>query len=196
MKLSPIIKLAGGKTKLLPVLMQNLPDLTDTTAYVEPFFGGGALFLHLKSLEKPPFKEYIINDLNPDIYNLMSVVKSEPELFIQFLNELVIRHTGSGLPSREIFNRLRSHFGKYDVTAPDIDRAVKFIYLNKNCFNGLIRYNSKGIFNAPIGDYKNPSLYNREDILNCSLVLKKVKISNLDFDGVVSNLLKNKKLQL
>jgi DNA adenine methylase len=186
-----IIKIAGGKTKLLPVLMQHLPDTQNLSTYVEPFFGGGALFFHLKKTKLSIFKEYVLNDLNSDIYNLMETVKYSPEDLMLALDSRKITHESN---NKECYNNIRSNFGKYTVIAPNICRAANFLYLNKTCFNGLIRYNAGGIFNSPMGKYDNPTLYTKESILEGSLALKRSKMYNCDFDTLLSTLSRKNKL--
>ena len=134
--------------------------------YFEPFLGGGAVFFHLRP------KRAVLSDLNPDLINAFTVVRDDPEGLMAALNEHLGRRTEE------------SYF--YEVRAQDrsslspVDRAVRTIFLNKTCFNGLYRVNSEGKFNVPWGGYKNPTLYDRENILAASALLrgKKVVLAN------------------
>ena len=135
--LRPVLKWAGGKTQLLGEIIPRIP--LKYGRYVEPFFGGGALFFALKP------EGAIISDSNPELINLYNAVASDVENVIEYL---------SGYSNtEEVFYKLRSLDW---TTLPQSAAAARTIFLNRTCFNGLYRVNRKGQFNVPFGRYKNP----------------------------------------
>lgn len=162
----PFIKWVGGKTQLLGELIERVPK--NYKSYFEPFIGGGALFFALQP------KIAFLSDINEELINTYKVIKSSPDILIKELG----KHKHEEDYFYQIRNSDRSkEFKKWN----NIERAARLIYLNKTCFNGLYRVNSKGEFNTPFGSYKNPKIVDRENILNCSLVLKQTQITNRSF---------------
>jgi DNA adenine methylase len=165
----PVLKWAGGKSALLPQLISNFPDKFDR--YVEPFLGGGAVFL---SLRNPTTA--LINDANPELVNLYSIIRDEPEALMAALDGLQTNY------SEAFYYQMRSSVPDNDVAC-----AARTIFLNKTGFNGLYRQNSKGIFNVPFGKrMRCPVLYRREALIEVSHRLKCVAISNVDFASVIA----------
>lgn len=145
----PIVKWVGGKRGILDKLVNAMPDEYDS--YYEPFAGGAALFLAQSPLEHKAF----ISDLNSDLINLYTVVQSNSEALMNRLDKMAEAH------SKEYYYEVRSQHNLVDP----LERAARFLFINKTGFNGLIRYNSKGEINTPWGHKKNPvKLYVREDI--------------------------------
>lgn len=145
--LTPFIKWVGGKRQLLGKIDELLPSHYNT--YFEPFLGGGAVLLHLKP------NRAVVNDLNEELTNTWRTVKENT----QELRELLRVHQGNN--SKEYFLDLRSvdRDGRIEKFS-NIERAARFIYLNKTAFNGMWRVNSKGQHNVPYGKYKNPKIDN------------------------------------
>jgi DNA adenine methylase len=165
------IKAVGGKTKLVPTIMQHVPVFSGH--YHEPFVGGGAVFLALYEAERLAYGASVLNDANAELINAYSVVKSKTADLIRGLQS--IKH------SKETYYRIRES----ESTMP-LGRAVRFIYLNKSCFNGLYRVNGKGKFNVPIGSYKNPTLVEPEVMQVWSEALKGVELYSEDFEKRLS----------
>jgi DNA adenine methylase len=189
-KLSPVFKCPGGKRRLIPFILKHLPEEFDETfTYVEPFVGGGALALHL--LEKNPNQKVIINDFNYHIYNLWVVVQKDPD---GLMSEYDLFCKTDNISS--LYSELRDSLPPLqDTVLPEYetDLAATFLFLNKNSFNGLIRYNSKGQFNAPLGKYNSIQTYNKKNLLKVSKAINNVTICNKDFETVVKDLLPIKK---
>jgi DNA adenine methylase len=138
--------------------------------YIEPFLGGGAVFFHLRP------KRAILSDSNPDLVNAFQVVRDHPAALMNALDGLARFRL-----SEEYFYQIR----RWDPsTLSPVGRAARTFFLNKTCFNGLYRVNSKGAFNVPWGDYKNPSLYDRENILVASALLRRKTILLDDYREV------------
>jgi len=130
------LKWAGNKTKVLPHI---IPHIGYPKRYCEPF--GGSLAVALNT----PAEQYILNDVNKDLVAIYrSLVNANDDSFIQYCEELFVPENNT----REAYLELREHFNQATDTT---ERARLFIYLNKHCFNGLSRYNSKGDFNVPYG---------------------------------------------
>lgn len=165
------IKWAGGKRRLIKNLAFLFPKKIDR--FFEPFLGGGVIFFYIKQKYNPRY--IMISDNNPELINAFKVVKTKPKELITKLSEHKKRH------SKKYYYRIRTVDPKI---LSRIERAARFIYLNKTCFNGLYRVNSKGQFNVPIGRYKNPEIFNKERILLASSFLRRVKVKKQDFEKI------------
>ncbi len=181
-KAKPFIKWVGGKTQLLgeidKQIMSLLSDNKDYT-YIEPFVGGGAVLFWI--LQKyPNIKRAIINDLNHDLINTYKIVKDNPKELIESLSDIQNKYLSLQENDRKSF--FLEQRALFNTDSQDsLQRATLFIFLNKTCFNGLYRVNSKGKFNVPFGKYKNPRILDEQTILSDSAVLQKVEILNVDF---------------
>jgi len=182
-KAKPFLKWAGGKTQLLPVIDSYLPESfsreKDVT-YIEPFVGGGAMLFFM--LQKyPNIKRAIINDINPHLVKTYSVIRDTPYSLIEYLDELQNKYRI--LPDydaqKEFYLNIRNRFNSEVLT--DIEEAAFMIFMNRTCFNGLYRENSKGGFNVPFGKYVNPTICDDALIIADSELLQKVEILNGDF---------------
>lgn len=172
----PFLKWVGGKTQLLEDINRLKPKNIKT--YYEPFVGGGSVFLNLQP------KKIIINDYNSELINTYNVVKNNVD---ELINELKVHEENN---SKDYFYELREwdrNGALKDKT--DVERAGRFIYLNKTCYNGMFRVNSQGQFNVPYGRYKNPNIVNEEIIRADSTFLNKhnVVALNMDFEKAVEN---------
>ncbi|AVX19226.1 DNA adenine methylase [Carboxydocella sporoproducens DSM 16521] len=162
-QIKPLVKWAGGKTQLLDTITKFLPESFDR--YIEPFIGGGALYFFLEP-EKP-----IIIDKNHELINFYRVVRDN-------LDEMIEELT-SYKNDAEFYYYIRK-LQPHQLT--NIQRAARFLYLNKTGYNGLWRVNKKGEFNVPFGKYKNPKLIDRENLMRARELLKRTEILFGDFD--------------
>lgn len=182
----PFVKWAGGKRQLLPTIRENLPNnLRDNNInkYIEPFIGGGAVLFDL--IQSYDFEEIIINDYNEDLANLYSHIKSDVINLISNLKDLSDAYLKLDSENRpKFFYDIRNFYNR--ANKGTIEKSAYFIFLNKTCFNGLYRVNSKGGFNVPHGRYKNPMILDEENLLNVSKALSNVKIFSGDFTSVES----------
>jgi DNA adenine methylase len=163
---SPVVKWVGGKRQLLGEIEKRIPKFE---RYFEPFIGGGATLFHFQP------KESFISDINEDLINLYKTIRDFPEELIESLKI----HQNTPEYFYEIRSLDRSENFK---NLSNIEKASRFLYLNKSGFNGLYRVNSRGEFNVPFGKYKNPVYAIPENIRECSCFLKSVKIENGDFE--------------
>lgn len=178
----PFIKWVGGKTQLLVDIERRLPlnfGRLDNITYIEPFVGGGAAMFYLLN-KYPNIHHAVINDINPKLITTYRVIKQSPDVLIDELSlleqqYLPLEHEGR----TELFIEKRRRFNEDALT--DVEVAALFIFLNKTCFNGLYRENSKGKFNVPHGRYAQPLICDRATILADSLVLQRVEILCGDF---------------
>jgi DNA adenine methylase len=141
---SPVLKWAGGKRRLLSQYEPHFP--TEFGSYYEPFFGGGAVFFWL--FNRGLFQDSVfLSDVNPELVNFYTILRDDCESLIQKLRGHHRRH------DHDYYYKTRAM--KQRQMKP-VNRAARLMYLNRTCFNGLYRVNSKGEFNVPMGRYKNP----------------------------------------
>ena len=166
MKAKPFVKWAGGKGQLLNKLEKRLPSyvLKEKTIprYVEPFVGGGAMFFYLQG--RYEIRESYLSDNNADLILTYEVIKKDAQELINELLKIENSHLQKSEDERkENYYRIREAYNSQEIDYQTmsqewIERAAYFIFLNKTCFNGLYRLNSKGLFNVPFGRYKNPKM--------------------------------------
>ena len=166
------VKWAGGKKQLLEQLKPLFPK--EIERYFEPFVGGGAVAFFIIKNYKP--KEILISDTNEELINAYNVIKNNVDELVVVLNKYKSNH------SKENYYKTRA---ENPIVLSDVSRAGRFIYLNKTCFNGLYRVNSKGQFNVPIGSYKNPSIVMEKNLREISSLLKNVKIKVMSFENIL-----------
>ena len=164
----PILKWAGGKTQMLGELMPRVPKTYGR--YIEPFFGGGALFFSLKP------ENAIIADSNPELINMYLQVANNVDDVIEYLQKYE--------NTSEMFYEVRSLDWQ---TLPKAEAAARTIYLNKTCFNGLYRVNRSGQFNTPFGKYKNPKICDVDALRLASEALRKADILCGDYKLVLEH---------
>ena len=153
----PILKWAGGKTQMLGDLLPKVP--TSYGRYIEPFFGGGAMFFALQP------ESAIIADSNPELINMYQEVANHADNVIQYLKQYE--------NTSEMFYAVRSQEW---TTLPKAEAAARTIFLNRTCYNGLYRVNKHGQFNVPYGKYKNPKICDEAGLRAASEALKKADI--------------------
>ncbi|AAB98590.1 TPA: DNA adenine methylase [Methanocaldococcus jannaschii] len=186
MEVKPFLKWAGGKTQILSQIEENLPkELKEGNIkkYIEPFVGGGAVLFYL--LQKYEFKKVIISDINEDLMLCYKVVKNDVDRLIEELSSLRDEFLSLDEEKRkEFYYKVRDDFNKNKNDCDEVKRVAQFIFLNKTCYNGLYRVNKKGEFNVPYGRYKNPKIFDEQNLKNVSKLLKNVKILCGDFEIV------------
>lgn len=162
----PVLKWAGGKRRLLEQYAAYFPS--HFQAYHEPFFGGGAVFFWLKLMGRLTGKTCRLNDINPELINFYQVLQSHPEQLFEQLQAHQHQHC------EEHYYRVRKlQPGELD----SVERAARLVYLNRTCFNGLYRENSRGEFNVPMGRYTNPRIFHRPGLEAAALALKGARLS-------------------
>lgn len=183
-KVKPFLKWAGGKGQLLKEIEKQYPFYDNNIKkYVEPFVGGGAVFFDI--LNKYDLESIYISDTNDDLINAYRTIKYNSLELIELLkimeNEYLdkdkVRRKQYYLEKRQIFNDLKiKKSNEFNIL-----KASYLIFLNRTCFNGLYRVNSKGLFNVPMGSYKNPQICDEKNIIAISNKLKRVEIKCADF---------------
>ncbi len=178
----PFIKWVGGKSQLLDEVRKSLPrDFASRqhVTYVEPFVGGGAVMFWILQAY-PNIERAIINDINPELICTYRVIKENVEELITELARIQDEYIPLGTEDRKTyFMEKRARFNMKQI--PPLETAALFIFLNRTCFNGLYRVNSKGEFNVPHGKYANPRICDVDNLRACSAVLQKVEILCGDF---------------
>ncbi|NEP31917.1 MAG: DNA adenine methylase [Moorea sp. SIO3B2] len=191
---SPVLKWAGGKTQLLPQLRERYsPKLRkgSLTTYIEPFVGGGAVFFDI--VNSFDIQKAYLFDTNPELIILYKVIQQDVESLIKELLKL----SNTYLPQddqrrKELYYEYRNKYNRFDkhIDANGYDsdwskRAAITVFLNKTCFNGLYRVNSKGEFNVPVGRYKNPKILNANNLRAVSKLFEIAQIEQRDFSQVL-----------
>lgn len=169
--MKPFIKWAGGKTQLLKVLRVLMPQSYNT--YYEPFLGGGALLFDVL-----PEVAYV-NDINKDLINTYNQVKYNPLSVSNFVTGLDAIHASHADP-KEFYNKIREQYNK-NIGVASAEQAAKFIYLNKHCFNGLYRVNSKGEFNVPFNGRTTGFSCLPSQLEECSTAIRRYTFTSQDF---------------
>lgn len=165
--LRPFLKWAGGKRQLLPEIRILIPSSINT--YYEPFIGAGAVLFDLQP------QRAVLNDINPDLMNVYQVIKDNIESLISDLHKH--RH------DQEYFYQVRNlDRDPCCRSMSPVERASRIIFLNKTCFNGLFRVNSKGHFNVPFGHYKNPKILEEKLLRKVHQYLNTARITLLNTD--------------
>ncbi len=176
--MKPFLKWAGGKKQLLKEIKQYYPFNDNITKYAEPFVGGGAVLFDI--INKCSFEKIYIGDTNAELINTYRVICSNIDDLIELLkdmqNNFLTMETENKkayyLNQRDRFNALKNNH----MPNNNVEKAALMIFLNKTCFNGLFRVNKKGLFNVPMGRYKNPLICDEENLRKVSSKLQKVEI--------------------
>lgn len=171
----PILKWVGGKRQLMGDLTPLLPDKINI--YYEPFVGGGAMLFHVK-----PEKAYI-SDINRDLIRVYNVVKSNVDMLIDELK----KYNNTADKFYEVRSWDRDEVFYAGLT--DVQKAARILFLNKTCYNGLYRVNSKGQFNTPFGKYDNPDIVNESGLRAVHDYFNKasIQISSISYSDVIKN---------
>ena len=173
---SPLLRWAGGKWRLLKLLIKYLPKDISSRYYIEPFIGAGSLFFYLKPISA------FISDANSHLINFYKQIRDFPEEVFNLLYE----HAKNN--GKEYYYQIRE---EYNLSGFTIEQAARFIYLNRTCFNGIFRVNKKGFFNVPYGKKEPPALPTKQNLYLASKILEKSKIEALDYKLALKEARKN-----
>ena len=179
----PFIKWVGGKTQLLDEVRKSLPsnlkDMKDVT-YVEPFVGGGAVLFWILQ-EYPNISRAVINDINAELICTYRAIRNNVDDLILQLSSIQSQYIALDTDSRkDYYLEKRALFNSRNIS--EVETAALFIFLNRTCFNGLYRVNSKGAFNVPHGKYANPKICDEQTLRADSALLQRVEILCGDFE--------------
>ena len=175
----PFVKWAGGKRQIMPEIKKYVPENYDT--FYEPFVGGGAVFFELAP------RKAVLNDYNSELMNVFECIKDEDK-FDKMCTELNHHEANH---SEEYYYQVRNidrDIKKYNKLA-DYKKAARTIYLNKACFNGLYRVNSKNEFNVPFGKKEKVNTYEGQNlgVVHCILNFNDIKLLSTDFEEAVKD---------
>jgi DNA adenine methylase len=193
----PIIKWAGGKSKIFPQLELKLPSELRNgkiKKYYEPFLGGGSFFFNIIHYTK--FDECVISDINEELILFYKVVKFYPEKLLQFLSKFYTEYSNLSDSDKEKYYydlRTTYNFERFNINYEDlsylsIPRAAQFIFLNRTCYNGLFRQNLRGEFNVPFGKNYKPAQIENSNLLYISQLLKNVNLKCEDFEAICNDI--------
>ena len=171
-QIQPFLKWAGGKRQLIPEILKYIPKHFDK--YYEPFLGAGAVFFAVKPIKA------ILNDINIELINVFEVIKDQ-------LKELIIDLKSHEI-SKDYYYKIRKLDRQPDYkNLSNVNKASRIIYLNKTCYNGLFRVSKNNFFNVPFGRYKNPNIYDENNLKLISKYLNESSITffSADFEKVL-----------
>lgn len=196
----PFLKWVGGKRQLLDQFEELYPTelkLKKIKNYYEPFVGGGAVFFDV--VQKYEIENAFLYDINEELILTYKVIQKDVTKLIEFLHKYDTfykkltekKQKEYYYEIRENFNlqRFNINYNKYSENW--IPRAAQTIFLNRTCFNGLFRFNSKGGFNSPMGKYKNPKILDEQNLLNVSKLFEIATIRKADFKEVRNDIKDN-----
>ena len=185
--MNPMIKYRGGKSKEISHFISNMPE--NYNRYIEPFFGGGALYFYLEP------QNAIINDVNTRLYSFYKQMKEKYPIARGQLDEIQIiyernqkeyeaikkQHPEERVENKNeaLYYKMRDMFN-HKIKCEYLDSVVYF-FINKTAYSGMIRYNAKGEYNVPFGRYKN---FNTKLITEEHELLKRTKIYNYDYSEI------------
>lgn len=189
----PFLKWVGGKRQLLEKFQDLYPlELKESKIknYYEPFLGGGAVFFDIA--QNYQVESAYLYDINDELILTYLVVQNDVQKLIDLLAIYSKQYKNLPEPkqkefyyeTRESFNNNRYLTDYHNYSEKWISRAAQIIFLNKTCFNGLFRFNSKGAFNSPQGRYKNPKILDEQNLLNASKLLVNATIKKADFKEI------------
>jgi len=195
-KAKPFIKWVGGKGQLLEQFERYYPEeLKKGTIknYVEPFLGGGALYFSI--LEKYKIQNAYLSDLNHDLILVYKVIQKKHDVLLDFLEHYQKQYDETAIDKRyDLFLAVRRHFNeqRFEINYKKlsdnwIPRAAQFVFLNKTCFNGLFRLNSKGEFNVPFGKNKSAAIFDPNNIIAVSEALQNAEIVQATYSDCYLN---------
>ena len=198
----PFLKWAGGKGQLLEQFQFRFPEELNGEGiikrYYEPFLGSGAVFFWV--MQNCKIEKAYINEFNPEIYLCYVAIQKDVEKVIKYLKSLEKKYRALDLMNQEAFYyQIREKYNqtrrntKFDqhYSKERSERAAMTIFLNRTCFNGLYRVNSKGEFNVPFGRYKNPTICNIQNLRAANRILKGAVVTNNDFSDIKKHIKKD-----
>lgn len=188
MRAKPFLKWAGGKSQLLKPIMKAVETAQSDKQkfiYIEPFVGSGAVFFEVMEQFGDQVKKAVINDRNKDLMQAYRVIRDELPQLLNELEELKASYYNQNSEDsrKSLYYKIRNEFNKRE--AGWAKQTAMLIFLNKTCYNGLYRVNSKDDFNVPFGKYKNPGIYEKNKLEALNFLLQKVTILNRDFNEIL-----------
>jgi len=170
------VKWAGGKSQLINQLRLLFPKKIER--YFEPFVGSGAVFFYLA--QNYTLNYAMLSDINKELINTYRVIRDDVKNLINLLRKHTKKHQVT--PNAYYYN-VRSQEIKHMLPS---ERAARFVYLNKTCYNGLYRVNAKNKFNVPLGISENPAILQEDKLIKCSKLLQNVSLKQMSFDKTVN----------
>lgn len=169
----PFVKWAGGKSQLVGAIAERIPQGRQFRRYVEPFVGAGAMFFWMR--RSFPELSAVIGDSNDELVSAYRAIRDHVDEVVAKLETHAMMHS-------------EEHYYAVRASAPHapVERAARFIYLNRTCYNGLYRVNRRGGFNVPMGRYDNPKIVDRENLLAVATALESTDLRSGDF-GEITN---------
>jgi DNA adenine methylase len=196
----PFLKWVGGKGQLLEEFKRLYPkNLKENRVktYFEPFLGGGAVFFDIA--QEYNIESAYLYDINEELIITYQVIQKKVDRLTEFLHRYSSQYKSLNQEKRkqyfydfrQNYNLQRFNIDYNNFSENWIPRAAQLIFLNKTCYNGLFRFNSKGEFNTPMGRYENPKILDEENLLKVSKLLEKAEIKKADFREIIKDVKNN-----
>lgn len=176
MSAQPFVKWAGGKGKLTATLLDALPT-RNFNSYFEPFLGGGAFFYELAAAGLLKRGQVWLSDACLDLVRVYRAIATERAALVVGLDSYWSSVREGQVAGKARFMHVRSSPPEDRQKWADAELGAWFIFLNKTCWNGLWRVNRKDIFNVPWGKFKNPSLYDAENLESCERLFRELAVA-------------------
>jgi DNA adenine methylase len=172
MPAKPFLRWAGGKSKFVEEILSHIPPSLSFQSYYEPFLGAGSVFLALRH------KKAYLSDLNEQLIETYKAIRSNPEQVYNYIKEL------GSKDSEQFYYMVRDQYNNYSFS---LKQAARFVYLNKACFNGIFRVNTKGQFNVPYGFKTKLALPSAQELRAVSAQLKSAELTTEDYKDAVGS---------
>lgn len=177
----PFVKWAGGKNYLKEEILKRFKG--KVRRYYEPMVGGGATFFAAQ--EANLFREAVLADANEELILVYTLIRDDVDNLISHLKR--VDHNYKKASDKEkYYYHIRDNIALENLKP--VQRATRFLFLNRTCFNGLYRVNRRGKFNVPFGHYKNPNVVHEDVLRSASVALANVTLHGRDFEPVVENM--------
>ncbi len=193
----PFLKWPGSKRQLISQFKKLYPQQLKENIiknYYEPFLGSGSVFFDIA--QQYEIENSFLYDINDDLIICYKVIQRDITRITEMLSSYEqtylklnkIKRDEYFYNQRRIFNQNRFRINYQKYSEDWLERASQLIFLNHTCYNGLYRVNSKGEFNSPVGDYKNPKIFNEKNLFAVNRILQKAEIKKADFKELIKDL--------
>lgn len=187
--MKPIFKWVGGKSDLAPFIIEHYPNKIYN--YYEPFIGSMSIPIFMIEKNIKVDNKIFLSDSNQHLIECYRWIQEDVNGFIVCMDELIQYYNSYDYNQKEkIFYEIREDYNN-EINEFSLEQCCRFLFLNKTCFRGLYRVNSKGLFNVPYGNYKNLNFYCKDNMKELSEKIQSIDIECCDYQNVIQSNLTN-----